>query len=72
MVQGHLPVLGRRVVIVRRAALLGGAAWLLLAPAAEITRRELLSYDGYNRLLALPLLLFTVALSLAPGALPPL
>lgn len=68
-VQGHLPVLGRRVTIVRGAALLGGVAWLLLVPAAELTRRELLSYDGYNRFLALPLLLFTVALSLAAGAL---
>ena len=50
-------------------ALLGGGLWLLLAPAAELTRRDLLSYDGYNRLLAVPLLLFTVALALAPSAL---
>ncbi len=48
-----------------RAALLGGLGWLLLAPAAELVRRDLLSYDGYNRLLAVPLLLFTVALALA-------
>jgi hypothetical protein len=33
---------------------------LLLVPAAELHRRELLTYDGYNRLLALPLLLFLV------------
>ena len=32
------------------AAMLGGLAWLLLIPAAELHRRELLSYDGYNRL----------------------
>jgi hypothetical protein len=51
------------------AALLGGAAWLLLAPAAELKRRDLLSYDAYNRLVAVPLLLFTVALMLAPRAL---
>ena len=51
------------------AALLGGAAWLLLAPAAELQRRDLLSYDGYNRLVTVPLLLFTVALVLAPRAL---
>ncbi len=48
-----------------RAALLGGLGWLLLAPAAELVRRNLLSYDGYNRLLAVPLVLFTVALALA-------
>ena len=51
------------------AALLGGGAWLLLAPAAELQRRDLLSYDGYNRLVAVPLLLFTVALVLAPRVL---
>ena len=51
------------------SALLGGAAWLLLAPAAELHRRDLLSYDGYNRLIAVPLLLFTVALVLAPQVL---
>ncbi len=54
-----------------RAAALGGLAWGLLAPAAELVRRDLLSYDGYNRLLAVPLLLFTIALSLAPRALSP-
>lgn len=41
----------------------------MLVPASELERRGLLSYDGYNRLLAVPLLLFTVALLLAPGAL---
>ncbi len=51
------------------AAVLGGLAWLLLAPAAELVRRDLLSYDGYNRVLAVPLLLFAIALSLAPLAL---
>jgi hypothetical protein len=51
------------------AALLGGAAWLLLAPAAELHRRDLLTYDAYNRLIAVPLLLFTVALVLAPRVL---
>ncbi len=51
------------------AAALGGLAWILLAPAAELVRRDLLSYDGYNRLLAVPLLLFIVALSLATRAL---
>ncbi len=44
------------------AAMLGGLAWLLLIPAAELHRRELFSYDGYNRLLAIPLPLFLVAL----------
>lgn len=51
------------------AGVLAGAAWLLLAPAAELHRRELLGYDGYNRLIAVPLLLFTVALLLAPRVL---
>ena len=51
------------------AAMLGGAAWLLLVPAAELQRREMLSYDGYNRLVAVPLLLFTVALVLTPRVL---
>lgn len=49
--------------------MLGGLAWILLAPAAELVRRDLLSYDGYNHPLAVPLLLFTIALSLAPRAL---
>ncbi len=47
------------------AAVLGGLGWLLLAPAAELVCGDLLSYDGYNRLLAVPLLLFNVALALA-------
>jgi hypothetical protein len=51
------------------AAVLGGLTWTLLVPAAELVRRDLLSYDGYNRLLAVPLLLFTVALSSVPRAL---
>ncbi len=52
------------------AAVLGGLSWLLLVPAVELERRNLLTYDGYNRLLAVPLLLFAVALSAAPRALP--
>ena len=56
--------------IAGRTAVLGGLAWLLLAPAAELVRRDLLSYDGYNRVLAVPLLLFAIALSVAPRALP--
>ncbi len=51
------------------AAILGGLTWLLLIPGAELQRRGLLSYDGYNRLLALPLLFFLVALVTAPKAL---
>jgi hypothetical protein len=51
------------------AAVLGGLAWILLAPAAELVRRDLLSYGGHNRLLAVPLLLFTIALSSAPRTL---
>jgi glucan phosphoethanolaminetransferase (alkaline phosphatase superfamily) len=51
------------------AAILGGVTWLLLVPAAELHRRDLLGYDGYNRLLAIPLLLFLVALLAAPSAL---
>lgn len=60
---------GRSSRIGGGAAALGGLAWILLAPAAELVRRDLLSYDGYNRLLAVPLLLFTIALSLAPRGL---
>lgn len=60
---------GRRSRMAGTAALLGGAAWLLLAPAAELQRRDLLSYDSYNRLVAVPLLLFLVALVPAPRAL---
>ncbi len=51
------------------SAILGGGTWLLLVPAAELHRRELLGYDGYNRLLAIPLLLFLVALLAASRAL---
>ncbi len=49
--------------------MLGGLAWLLLVPAAVLQRLGLLDYDGYNRLLAGPLLLFLVALLTAPRAL---
>lgn len=47
------------------AAVLGGACWLALVPAAELQRRGVIGYDGYNRLLVIPLLLFAVALSQA-------
>ncbi len=53
----------RLSTLVGAAAVLGGIAWLLLIPAAELERRGVLSYDGYNRFLAVPLLLFTVALA---------
>lgn len=60
-------VLGlRRSRVVGGAAVLGGLAWLLLVPAAELERRNVLSYDSYDRLLAVPLLFFVVALYLAP------
>ena len=50
------------------AALLGGLSWLALIPAAELERRGVVSYDAYNRLLVVPLLLFAVALSQAARA----
>ncbi len=59
------PRRGRAARIAGHAALLGGAAWLVLIPAAELHRRDLLGYDGYNRLLVVPLLLFAVALQQA-------
>jgi hypothetical protein len=57
---------GRAARIAGRAALLGGVGWLALIPAAELHRRDLLGYDGYNRLLVVPLLLFAVAMWQAP------
>lgn len=45
-----------------RAALVGGIAWLALIPAAELQRRGLITYDGYNRLLVVPLVFFAIAL----------
>jgi hypothetical protein len=51
------------------AAILGGLAWLLLIPDAELHRCYLLSYDGYNLLLAIPLPLFLAALLAASRAL---
>jgi hypothetical protein len=60
---------GAAPAVGRAAAILGGIAWLVLVPASELQRRELLSYDGYNRMLAVPLLLFLVALLLVPRAL---
>ncbi len=66
----HELLLGLRPsMVVGGAAVLGGLAWLLLVPAAELERRNLLSYDTYNRLLAAPLLLFAIALYSAPRAL---
>lgn len=50
-------------------ALLAGIGWLVLVPAGELERRDLLSYEGYNRLVAPPLLLFGIALLLAPSVL---
>jgi hypothetical protein len=49
--------------------MLGGLAWLLLIPATELHRRGLLSYDDYNRLLAVPLVMFLFALLAAPRVL---
>lgn len=48
----------------RRAALactLAGAAWLALIPASAMFDADALSYDGYYRVMAVPLLLFLVA-----------
>ncbi|MEX2290231.1 MAG: hypothetical protein WD794_07890, partial [Mycobacteriales bacterium] len=59
---------GRAARFAGRAALLGGVAWLALIPAAELHRRDLLGYDGYNRLLVVPLLLFALAMWQAPRA----
>jgi hypothetical protein len=42
------------------ACVAAGAAWLLLVPATVFARSEDLSYDGYFRLMALPLGLFAV------------
>ncbi len=42
------------------ACILGGIAWALLGPAAVLERNNIISYDSYNRLLTLPLLLFLV------------
>lgn len=60
----------RRSASVATLALVAGIGWLLLIPAAELERRDVLSYDGYNRLLALPLLLFAVTLLCVPHVLP--
>lgn len=59
----------RSSTISGQSALLGGIGWLVLVPAAELERRGVVTYDGYNRVLAVPLLLFTAALLLAPAAL---
>ena len=69
MVEDTLPWLARRSRLAGAAAGLGGVCWLLLVPAAELVRRDLLSYDAYNRLLAVPLLLFSVALALTSRSL---
>lgn len=52
--------------VVGATAILAGVAWLLLIPATELHRRDLLSYDDYNRLLAVPLVMFLAALLAAP------
>ncbi len=49
----------------------GGIAWALLGPAAVLERNDTLSYDTYNRLLTLPLLLFLVGFSAAERLLRP-
>ena len=43
------------------ASVLGGVAWLGLIAASELYERDDLSYGGYYRYLALPLLLFVIA-----------
>ena len=55
---------------VAKGALVAAIGWLLLIPATELERRNMLSYDGYNRLLALPLILFAVTFWRAPQVLP--
>jgi len=51
--------------------ILGGITWVLLGPAAVLERNNILSYDSYNRLLTLPLLLFLVGFSAAEPRLRP-
>ena len=53
------------------ACILGGSAWGLLGPAAVLERHNFLSYDSYNRLLTLPLLLFLVGFIAAERLLRP-
>ncbi|HSH82048.1 MAG TPA: hypothetical protein VLA19_26270 [Herpetosiphonaceae bacterium] len=53
------------------ACILGGIAWVLLGPAAVLERNNILSYDSYNRLLTLPLLLFLVGFIAAEWLLRP-
>jgi hypothetical protein len=53
------------------ACIAGGIAWALLGPAAVLERNDVLSYDAYNRLLALPLLLFVVGFISAEWLLRP-
>jgi hypothetical protein len=43
------------------ACVVAGAAWLLLVPATALVRSDAVSYNGYFRLMALPLALFAVA-----------
>ena len=50
------------------ACIVGGASWALLGPAAVLERNNVLSYDNYNRLLTIPLLLFLVGF-IAAGSL---
>ena len=50
------------------ACALAGASWLALIPASVLLRDGDLSYDGYYRVLAVPLLLFALAwLALRPA-----
>ena len=51
--------------------ILGGITWVLLGPAAVLERNNILSYDSYNRLLTLPLLLFLVGFLAAERLLRP-
>ena len=51
--------------------ILGGITWVLLGPAAVLERNNILSYDSYNRLLTLPLLLFLVGFIAAEPRLRP-
>jgi glucan phosphoethanolaminetransferase (alkaline phosphatase superfamily) len=53
------------------ASTAGGIAWVLLGPAAVLKQNNTLGYDAYNRLLALPLLLFLVGFVAAGWLLRP-
>jgi hypothetical protein len=53
------------------ACITGGLTWALLGPTAILERNDSLSYDAYNRLLSLPLLLFLVGFATAEWLLRP-